>query len=198
MLFPIFLKLAGRKTVVIGGGRVAASKLDALLAARARVTVIAPDVRPEIVRKGVAVVRRPFRAGDLDDAWLAVAAAPVPVNRAVAAAARSRRVFVNAVDDPRHASAYLGGVVRRGDVILAISTSGRAPALAGLLREGLSALLPRDLRCWMTEARRLRRRWRDERVPLAARRPELLRALVRLYDGQAAASSAAEDRRTRR
>ena len=60
-----------------------------------------------------------------------MAAAPPEVNREVAAAAEERRLFVNAVDDPAHASLYLGGVVRRGGVTAAISTDGRAPALAG-------------------------------------------------------------------
>ena len=75
-----------------------------------------------------------------------VAAAPPEVNRAVSAAAAERHLFVNAVDDPPNASVYLGAVVRReGGVTLAISTAGRAPALAGLLREGLERLLPADL-----------------------------------------------------
>ena len=136
-LFPVFLKLAGRRVLVVGGGPVAASKLAALAAAGAVVHVVAPDVVPEIAALGVAIARREFVAADLDDAWFVVAAATPEVNRQVADAAESRHVFVNAVDDLASASAYLGGVVRKGGVTLAISTDGRAPALAGLLREGL-------------------------------------------------------------
>jgi siroheme synthase-like protein len=90
-------------------------------------------------------------------------------------------VFVNAVDDKTSASAYLGGVVRRGGVTLAVSTSGVAPALAGLLREGLEALLPGDLRAWTRLAAHRRTRWKADGVPLGWRRPLLLDALNRLY-----------------
>ena len=144
-MFPAFLQLRSRRVVVVGGGPVAASKLEALLAAGADVTVVAPEVRPEIMQSGVTVVRRPFEDADLDGAWWVVAAAPRDVNKQVLAAADARRVFVNAVDDPEHATAYLGGVVRRDGVTVAISTNGRAPALAGLLREALDAWLPGDL-----------------------------------------------------
>lgn len=180
-LFPTFLKLNGRKALVVGGGPVAASKLDALLAAGARVTVVSPQVRDEMRRPRVRIVLRAFEPADLEEAWFVVAAAPPEVNREVAEAASARRIFVNAVDDPQHASAYLGGVVRRGGVTVAISTDGDAPALAGLLREGLGAVLPRDLGRWMREARWRRREWRARNVPMTERRPLLLDALVRLY-----------------
>ncbi len=74
-----------------------------------------------------------------------VAAAPPDVNREVAAAAHPRGLFVNAVDDMENASAYMGAIVRRAGVTMAISTDGEAPALAGLMREALEALLPDDL-----------------------------------------------------
>ena len=83
----------------------------------------------EIDRPGVTVVRRPFEDADLDGAWWVVAAAPAHVNKRVRAAADARRIFVNAVDDPLHATAYLGGVVKRDGVTIAISTDGRARAV---------------------------------------------------------------------
>jgi uroporphyrin-III C-methyltransferase/precorrin-2 dehydrogenase/sirohydrochlorin ferrochelatase len=180
-LFPAFLKLSGKQVVIVGAGPVAASKLEALLAAGAMVRVVAPHVVPAIAAAPVAIVRRPFQAGDLDDAWYVVAAAPPEVNRAVAAAAAERRLFVNAVDDPANASVYLGGVVRREGLTLAISTDGQAPALAGLLREGLDALLPHDLDAWLRVAQTERQRWLAEGVPMDARRYELLAAINRLY-----------------
>jgi len=183
-MFPAFLNLASRRAVVVGGGPVAASKLEALLAAGADVTVVAPEVEPEIERPGVTVVRRPFEDADLDGAWWVVAAAPKVVNRQVLAAAEARRVFVNAVDDPDHATAYLGGVVRRQGVTVAISTDGRAPALAGLLREALDAWLPGDLDEWMSAADDARRTWKAQGVPMEQRRPQLLATLNRLYEGR--------------
>jgi uroporphyrin-III C-methyltransferase/precorrin-2 dehydrogenase/sirohydrochlorin ferrochelatase len=170
-LFPVFLKLAGRRVLVVGGGPVAASKLAALAAAGAVVHVVAPDVVPEVAAPGVAISRRPFVDADLDDAWFVVAAATPEVNRQVADAAESRHVFVNAVDDLASASAYLGGVVRKAGVTLAISTDGRAPALAGLLREGLEAVLPDDLDQWHTTARAIRPEWQRDGVPMHERRP---------------------------
>ena len=187
-LFPAFLKLAGRAVTVVGGGPVAASKLRALLDAGANVTVVAPEVGDAIAASGVAVRRRRFRASDLDGAWLAVAAAPPEVNREVAAAAEERRLFVNAVDDPAHASLYLGGVVRRGGVTAAISTDGRAPALAGLVREALEALLPEDeVRRWLAAADEERAEWLAHGVPMERRRPLLVRALAALYGDRTSA-----------
>ena len=96
-------------------------------------------------------------------------------------AAGRRRLFVNAVDDPANATAYLGGVLRRDGVTVAISTNGRAPALSGLLREGFDALLPDDLPRWFRRADALKRRWRTTGVPMPSRRPELARAITALY-----------------
>jgi len=180
-LYPVFLKLRDRDVLVVGGGPVAASKLAALIAAGARVRVVAPAVSPEIEALGVPITRRAFEPQDLDGAWFVVAAAPPEVNREVARAAEARQIFVNAVDDVASASAYLGGVVRKGGVTLAISTDGQAPALAGLLREGLEQVLPDDLDRWTKTAVTVRRRWLRDRVPMAARRGLLLQALNRLY-----------------
>jgi uroporphyrin-III C-methyltransferase/precorrin-2 dehydrogenase/sirohydrochlorin ferrochelatase len=180
-LAPLFLKLAGRRVVLVGGGPVAVGKLAGLARTGADLVVIAPEVRPEIARAPVRIERRPFQAADLDGAWLVVAAATPEVNRAVAAAAEARRIFVNAVDDPSQCSAFAGGVIRREGVTVAISTAGRAPALAGLMREGIEALLPERLSAWIERSEALRSRWRSDGIPLADRRPRLLLALNELY-----------------
>ena len=181
MMFPAFLDLSGRKVLVVGGGPVAAGKIESLLAAGARITVVAPDIRPEIEDSSVEIVRREFRETDLEGAWWVVAAAPPEVNRQVSAGAEARRIFVNAVDDPAHATAYLGGVVRRDGVTIAISTDGRAPALAGLLREAFDAFLPREIDAWLKTSDAARRTWRAQRTPIDARRPQLLAMLNALY-----------------
>ena len=165
-LLPVFLKLGGRRVVLVGDDAVAMSKRDMLVRHGADVVVVSPDR---------------FQPSDLDDAWLVVAAATPEVNRAVAAAAEARHVFVNAVDDPPNASAYLGGVIQRSGVTIAISTGGDAPALAGLLREGIETLLPDDLERWTACAQDLRRSWKADGVPMAARRPKLAEALKELY-----------------
>ena len=182
-LLPLFVKLAGRTVVVVGGGAMAAARVRQLAEVGARVTVVAPEVRDDVVGAAALVHLRPFQPGDLDGAWLAVAAATPAVNRRVARAAEERRILVNAVDDPETATAYTGGVVRRGDAVVAISTAGRAPALAGLLREAVDAFLPRELGRWVVTAEGERAAWKRERVPFAARRPLLLRTLDALYAG---------------
>ncbi len=180
-LFPLFLKLRHRKVVVVGGGPVAAAKIDALSETGADIVVVAPEIVPHIRSLDVSVLARGFLPSDLDGAWLAVAAAPPDVNRDVRAAGEARRIFVNAVDDPDSASAFTGGVLRRGTVTIAVSTEGQAPALAGLVREGLEAVVPDEVEDWVREARALRRSQRAEQVPMALRRPLLLKALNDLY-----------------
>ena len=179
MHFPIFLNLRARPVLVVGGGRVAFAKVASLLEAGALVTVVAPSIDKSV--NGAELVVREFEPRDLDGKWLAVAAATPDVNREVARAAEERRVWVNAVDDVASASAILGGVVRKGGVTLAVSTDGRAPALAGLLREALAAVLPEDLEQWSRTAAQARAFWKAACVPMSERRPLLLEALNQLY-----------------
>jgi siroheme synthase-like protein len=188
-LFPVFLKLEGLQVVLVGGGAVAYAKLPELIRAGARVTVVAPELRSEFASAGIRVVQREFVPGDLDGAWFVIAAATPEVNRRVAAAAAERRVFVNAVDDADRASAYTGGVFRRGGVTIAVSTEGRAPALAGLLREGLEVVIPQDIEQWIATARQIRQQQRASGVPMGERRPLLLAALNRLYEARGVARS---------
>ncbi|HKF69269.1 MAG TPA: uroporphyrinogen-III C-methyltransferase, partial [Vicinamibacterales bacterium] len=177
----------GRRVLLVGGGPVAAAKLRQLLASAANIHVVSPEVVDDIERAGassaVTISRREFTASDLDDAWLVVAAATPEVNRQVAEAAEVRRIFVNAVDDPANATAFLSGVIRREGVTLAISTSGEAPGLTALLRQGIDELLPRrDLASWLRAAREQRRKWKADGVAMEERKPLLLEALNRLYD----------------
>jgi uroporphyrin-III C-methyltransferase/precorrin-2 dehydrogenase/sirohydrochlorin ferrochelatase len=180
-VYPVFLKLEGLPVLVVGAGKVAASKIGGLLRAGARVTVVAPEISSLVRLQDVALRERAFEPADLDGMRWVVAAAPPEVNAAVADQAGARGLFVNAVDDTEASTAYLGGVVRRDDVTVAISTGGNAPALAGLLREALDAVLPRDLGRWLVTARETRMEWLRRRVPMTDRRPLLLRALNQLY-----------------
>lgn len=179
---PVFLRFDRRRVVVVGGSTVAASKIPALVAAGGAVTVVAPSVLPAIDRSRVTVIEREFRPEDLDGAWFVTAAATPAVNRQVYEAAESRSVFVNAVDDPANATAYLGGAIARGGVTVAFSTGGHAPALAGLLREALDEIVPTDIGAWLERASELRRQQRSAGVPMAARRPQLLETLNHLYE----------------
>ena len=188
MLFPVFLKLAGRRVLVVGGGNVAAGKLRALVDAGAHVTVVAPTVVDAVAAAPVSIERRQFAPADLNGVAFVVAAAPAEVNREVARAAEARGIFVNAVDDVESASAYAPAILRRAGVTIAVSTDGAAPALAGLLREALEVVLPDDLDKWMACAQDARRDWLARGVPMSARRPLLLDALVALYEERKDAS----------
>jgi len=187
-LFPAFLDLVGRRVVVVGGGPVAASKAPRVLEAGAHVVVIAPEVIAELEQLPVEIHRRPFRPSDLEGAWYVVSAAPAAVNRAVLRAAATRGIFVNAVDDPRHATAFAGSGFRRGPVTVAMSTGGEAPALARVLREAMEKLIGPDVEDWTALAAKLRDDWRHEGVPMEQRRDALLEALADLHREAAAAT----------
>ena len=142
--YPVNLLVAGRRCVVVGGGRIAARKIEALLDSGADVHVVAlelaPEVREWLDAGRVTADERAFEAGDLDGAWLATAATSDPaVNRAVFEAGQARRLWVNAADDPDHCSFTLMSVVRQGDLVVTIGTGGRSPALAAWLKDRLSA-----------------------------------------------------------
>src|SRR5262245_12276456 len=142
-MLPLFLNLSGRTVVLVGGGPVAAAKLRQLLAANASVRVVAPDVAADILESvgpHVTILRRRFVPADLDDAWLVVAAATPEVNRQVAEAAAARRLFVNAVDDPANASAFLSGGVKADGVTIEISTNGATAGQTRLLSSGRAAV----------------------------------------------------------
>jgi uroporphyrin-III C-methyltransferase/precorrin-2 dehydrogenase/sirohydrochlorin ferrochelatase len=191
-LYPAFLDFAGRRVLVVGAGPVAAGKIPRLVEAGARVIVVSPEVHASIEHLPVEIVRRPFRPADLDGVWFVVSAAPPAVNAVVVREAERRGMFVNAVDDPRHASAFAGSGFRRGPVTVAISTGGDAPALARVMREALERLVGSDVEDWAALATRVREDWRRERVPMEARRDALLATLADLHQEASAERSAAK------
>lgn len=142
--YPVFLEMAGRPVVVIGGGDVALRKVRGLLEAGARVTVVSPGLVPELATLRdagrIRCVGREYRPGDLAGYTLAVVATDDgAVNAAVAQEGRQRGVWINAVDDPQNCDFIMPAVVRRGELVIAISTGGGSPALARKLREELEA-----------------------------------------------------------
>ena len=157
-VYPVNLVVSGRRCVVVGGGSVAARKVEGLAAAGAEIVVIAPQVDPSIrAVAGVTVLEREYRSGDLEGAWLAVAATDDPgTNRLVHADGEAARVWVNAVDDPPACSFTLPALVRRGPVVVAVSTSGHSPALAAWIREKVAEQLGPEVALlaeWLSEAR---------------------------------------------
>ena len=177
VLLPLFLDLSGKDVLVVGAGVVATRKVVDLVAVGAKVRVVAPRVTDELMGMSVSVAieQRGFDEKDIEGAWLAYASTDdAAVQQRVAVACEKARVFCVAIDDPPNASAYGGGIVRRGPVTIAISTSGEAPALARLLREILEQALPDE--GFVEAARALREKWKADKTPMASRFGELVQA----------------------
>jgi siroheme synthase-like protein len=153
-LFPIFVKLEGRLVVVVGGGEIAAGKIEGLLRAGARVRVIAPEVHAlfaePIRNRKIEWLPRKFAAGDLDGATLVIAATSAAgVNSSVFREAETRGILCNAVDDIENCHFYYGSIVQRGDLQIAISTNGKSPALAQRLRRELEQQFGPEYEMWL-------------------------------------------------
>jgi siroheme synthase-like protein len=173
--YPVFLDLAGRACVVVGGGIVAERRVASLLTAGAGVTVVSPEVTPALADLAAAGrirhVARPYRPGDLDGAGIAFTAVDDPgVSPAVALEARERAVWLNAADDPGHCDFILPGLVRRGLLTVAVGSGAASPALTRALREHLDSVLGTE--------------WEALGELAAAARREL-RAAGRVTDGDA-------------
>lgn len=180
-VYPIFLRLAGRRVLVVGGGAVAARKVLSLRQSGATVCVVAPDAGTDIRQLArdarIEWRRRQFEEADVDGAWLVVAStSDRAVQRRVAEAAEARRTFVIAADDVANSTAFSGAVVRRSPFTIAISSSGATPALTRLVREIVERLLPPD--DWIDHAKRLRAQWIDQGTPAGERFGELVRELA--------------------
>ncbi len=161
-LLPIFLKLDGRRGLLVGAGTVALEKIGSLLKAGVALRVVAPEARAEIralADEGrLELVEKAFEPGDLDEQFVAITATNVPeVNAAVYRAAVERGIPCNSVDDIPNCDFYFGSVVSRGDLQIAISTAGESPALAQRLRREIDEQLPADLGAWLVQIGELRR-----------------------------------------
>jgi siroheme synthase-like protein len=140
--YPIFLNLQGKKCVVVGGGKVALRKVTTLLACGTDIRVISPKPHAEMSKffknKAIQLVRRNYEPGDLKGAALSIAATHVKkINRKVAEEAKKNGTLVNVVDDPESSDFIIPSFFRRGDLSVAVSTSGMSPALAKKIRAKL-------------------------------------------------------------
>jgi precorrin-2 dehydrogenase len=153
-LFPMFMKLEGRRCVVVGAGNIATEKLASVLDADAEVQVIAPQDSEQIAALA-GEGRLTWRAAEfepehLDGAFLVVAATGDPrINKLVFRAARERGVLCNAVDEPERCDFFYPAVVRRGDLQIAISTAGKSPALAQRIRRELEEQFDSSYGRWL-------------------------------------------------
>lgn len=178
--YPVYLSLAERLVVVKGGGPVAERRVAGLLRCGARVRVVAAELTPELARQAdsgeIEHLERSYRTGDLEGAALALAEPGEPASDAAFFAEAERRgIFANVEDDLEHCSFIMPALVRRGDLVVAISTSGRAPALAVRLRERLERELGPEYGALLELAGRLR-------APLARAVPDFEERRRRWYE----------------
>jgi len=164
--YPMMVDLAGRRCLVVGGGRVAERKVALLLEAGADVAVVSPVVTPRIAdlaaRGAIRLARRTVRPADLDRVFLAFAATDdAEVNQGVAREVRSAGGLVNVADAPEACDFHVPSVVRRGDLTIAISTGGGSPALAKRLRQRLEATIGPEYEAFLAALRELRARAKE-------------------------------------
>jgi uroporphyrin-III C-methyltransferase/precorrin-2 dehydrogenase/sirohydrochlorin ferrochelatase len=161
-LLPIFVKLEGRNCLLVGAGNIALDKIRSLLPTGLNLRVIAPQVRQEIQQlaedRKLELIQRPFDLSDLDNNFLVIAATNAPeVNAAIYQGCLERNIPCNSVDDIPNCDFFFGSVVSRGNLQIAISTTGESPAVAQRLRREIDAQLPSDLGAWLENLGQLRR-----------------------------------------
>jgi precorrin-2 dehydrogenase/sirohydrochlorin ferrochelatase len=149
-LYPVFLKIKEKRCLVVGGGSVAERKVRTLIDYGASVTLISPELTSglkKLVEQGkIILINRDYLKGDLDGFFLAVAATSEPeVNRKIYNEAEDSGILINSVDDPDNCNFFVPSSIRRGDLQLSISTSGKAPYFAKKLRKFLEKIFYNDL-----------------------------------------------------
>lgn len=182
-LFPLFADLRGRRVLVVGGGVVAQRKCEALLEAGASVALGAPELAPALtqwVQQGrIEYVPGAFTPAWLDGAWLAIAATDDPaINHAVVAAADTRRIWANAVDDADASRFHVPARITRGPLQIAISSGGGAPMLARLVREQLETQFDDSFGALAELLTRHRQRIREHWPEMGMRRRGFARLLA--------------------
>jgi precorrin-2 dehydrogenase len=172
------LDLEGRSVLVVGGGTVGLEKVRGLLDCGARVTVVAPEARPELLELSVEWLPRAYHSTDLRGRFLVVAAtSSTPLNRRVYADAEARNVFCNVVDVPELCSLILPAVHREGPIAVAVSTGGASPALAQRIRDDVAGLVgPRHAD--LAEELRALRPWAKDNLPTYEARRDFFRERV--------------------
>ena len=161
-VYPVMLNIEGRLAVIIGGGAVAFRKAIDLLEAGALVKIVSPEIFAELEQRAsgdsrVEIVKREYRGGDLEGAWIVISATDNPeVNREVFSEAVERKLFVNAVDDPPNCSFIVPSVMRRGDLVAAVSTSGASPSVAARIRRDIEKIIPENIEAQLEAFREAR------------------------------------------
>ncbi|MBN1627845.1 MAG: bifunctional precorrin-2 dehydrogenase/sirohydrochlorin ferrochelatase [Deltaproteobacteria bacterium] len=160
--YPVFLDLTGKKAIVVGGGSVAERKIETLLEYGAAVHVISRELTPELQKRldngEINILANEFDEGLIEGAFLIIIATDDrTVNKMASEAAKKRNILVNAVDKPEECSFIVPSVIRRGDLVIAVSTSGRSPALAKRIGETLSSQFGEEYELFLKMMGRIRK-----------------------------------------
>jgi siroheme synthase-like protein len=169
-LFPVFLKLEELNLLIVGGGRVGLEKLNAVLSnsPKARVTFVSDNFIPEIMQSvlafpNVKLVKRRFKSSDLSGKDLVILALNnVTETGRIRKLARKRKILVNAADKPELCDFYLGAIVRKGDLKIAVSTNGKSPTLAKRLREVFEDVFPENIQGVLNNLETIRKKLRGD------------------------------------
>ncbi|MDI9871425.1 precorrin-2 dehydrogenase/sirohydrochlorin ferrochelatase family protein [Flectobacillus roseus] len=164
-LFPIFLKLNTLDVLLVGGGNVGLEKISAMLqnSPEARITVVAPmilDSLREYIRhfEQVQIIEREFQEQDLDNRDLVILATDNPqLHATIKATTKQRRILCNVADTPHLCDFYLGSIVQKGDLKIAISTNGKSPTMAKRIREFLDNIIPDNIQNLLDNLREIRK-----------------------------------------
>ncbi len=180
--YPIFLELSGRRVVVIGGGTVAVRKAQSLLAAKARLVVVAERIDKMMTAlcksKNAELIKSKYSKEYLAEAVLAIAATNNhELNKQIYKDCQELEVLCNIVDEPEFCDFYVPAVVRRSDLQIAIGTEGHCPAYAGHIRKKLEKIFTEEHGRFLVELQAIRQKIIDE-VPEPAERKTVLGLLV--------------------
>ncbi|NPA32476.1 MAG: bifunctional precorrin-2 dehydrogenase/sirohydrochlorin ferrochelatase [Aquificae bacterium] len=160
-LFPLFVDLSKKRVLVVGGGKVATRKVKNLLPFTGNITIVSPklteELRDIVKSRGLKYVKRRFRSSDLKDKDVVIVAVDDErLQRRVFRLCERRKILCNAVDSPEYCNFIFPALVRRGDVVIGITTSGRVPALSRALRERLEACVPEGIEDALRRLSRIR------------------------------------------
>ncbi|GAB6066563.1 bifunctional precorrin-2 dehydrogenase/sirohydrochlorin ferrochelatase [Aquifex pyrophilus] len=159
--FPLFVNLKGKKVLVVGGGKVGTRKVKSLLPFGANVKVVSPKFTEELLHLGnmgkVELVKRRFKPSDLKGVDIVIVAVDnIKLQERIYRLCEKRKILCNSVDSPEFCNFIFPSVIKRGNLVIGISTSGKVPALSRALREKLESCIPEDIENILEELSRLR------------------------------------------
>lgn len=177
-VFPLFIDLKGKRCVIIGAGRVAERKIETLLEFSTDILVISPETTERIQQlkweDKLVVIKKRYSEEDIEGAFMVIAAtSDSKVNEKIYCDAVKRNIFVNVVDNPERCTFIFPSVVKRGELVVGISTSGSYPVLSKKIREKINSVLPKKLGSMVQTLKECRKR-AEQQIPDSCNRKELL------------------------